>query len=587
MYTTLLMTPPDAWSFSMSLLFRRAAFLFAIALATPGAHGQTFNDALSVVQPVAPGRYPVGCSNIEQDFSRAGGDAQAYWEGRGGNGAGDITALLVDPVHAFVVNVTLPDDRELYGDYRNRTLSFGTLVCYPTSSANNRADYPLPNGKVVPRMQRDGEPPIFAGDRERYPVLLFSHGFGGSPLSNDYLEALKLFASHGYVVVAPFHADSRIVDIRLDTVDEILRAILDFSNYTAMQAIRPRNLSAALDAVLADARFAARIDASRVGGFGTSQGGESLMLMRGARLTVSFGLSSKSVENDTRLKAAVGYVPYFGQPILPAFGRDQQGLQGVDLPYLAISGSEDTTAPAAVTAVGMDELAGVRQFVVLAGLRHGFDVSSSDDIFTWSLTFLDAYADNQPLARATSARMTRVAGGGDDVLLLDRAEPLPPAAGEQLAIEYYHPDLDHYFMTTTPDEIAALDAGVAFPGWARTGYEFKVYAMETGLGLPACRFYGTPGIGPNTHFFTIYQPECDLVRSDPRWLFEGYRFRVDAPDAPDWRGQCPANRVPVVRMYNNGKGGQTNHRYLTSKSEARDMLAQGWVIEQTVFCALP
>jgi len=43
----------------------------------------------------------------------------------------------------------------------------------------------------------------------------------------------------------------------------------------------------------------------------------------------------------------------------------------------------------------------------------------------------------------------------------------------------------------------------------------------------------------------------------------------------------------VVRMYNNGKGGQANHRYLTSHSEIGDMLGEGWIIEGPVFCAIP
>ena len=555
--------------------------LLAAALFAAAAHAQLLND---VVQPIGPGPYPVGCSNVEQDFSRAtGGDAQAYWEGRGAGGSGYLTDLLVDPAHAFVATVSLPDDRELYGDFRNRTLAFVNLVCYPTTATNGRPDYALPTGKVVPRMQRGADAPIFATDRERFPVLLFSHGFGGSPISSDYIEALKLFASHGYVVVAPFHADSRIVRSRIDSLDEVLRAILDFPNYTAMQAIRPRALSAALDVLWSNPAFAARIDANRIGGFGASQGGESLLLMRGAQLTISIGLSSKSVINDTRLKAAVGYVPYFGQPIFPAFGRDQRGLDNVDLPYLAISGSADTTAPAEVTAEGMERLRGVRQFVVLQGVRHGFDVPSTNDIFTWSLTFLGAYVDDDPLARATSARMTRVAGGGDDVLLLDRARPLPPGAGEQLAIEYYYPPLDHYFMTADPNEVAILDAGQKFPGWQRTGYVFKVWAPETAAGTPACRFYGRPGVGPNTHFFSILANECEDVLNSGLWTFEGLVFRTEGPNG----GACAADRVPVVRLYNNGKGGTANHRYLTSHSETAVMLEQGWILEGTVFCSLP
>jgi dienelactone hydrolase len=564
----------------------RAALIVAAVWVLPlaPAHAQSFNEVFGIVQPVGPGPYPVGCSNIEQDFSRANGDATAYWEGRGGGGTAYVTDLLVDPVHAFVANVTLPDDRDLYGDFRNRTLPSVNLVCYPTTSSNPHADYALPNGKVVPHMQRDGESPIFANDRQRWPVLLFSHGFGGSPLSSDYVDAVELFASYGYVVIAPFHADSRIVGSRISTLSDLFQAILDFPNYTAMQAARPRELSAALDVVFANPDFAARVDANRIGGFGGSQGGESLMLMRGAQLTVSVGLSSKSVINDTRLKAAVGYVPYFGQTFFPAFGRDQLGLSNVDLPYLAISGSADVVAPAEETALGMTRLTGVRQFVVLQGVQHGFDVASTNDIFTWSLTFLNAYVDDNPLARATSARMTRVAGGGDDVLLLDRAEPLPAAPGEAPAVEYYNASLDHYFMTADPNEIGILDAGVQIPGWTRTGYEFKVYSPTSSQGIPACRFFGKPGVGPNSHFFTILANECEDTMNNPLWIFEGLVFRTDKPNDI---GACNVDRVPVVRMYNNGKGGQANHRYLTSHSEIGSMLLQGWIIEGPVFCSLP
>ena len=93
-------------------------------------------------------------------------------------------------------------------------------------------------------------------------------------------------------------------------------------------------------------------------------GGETLLLLGRRRAHHSSpGLSSARVGGDPRIKAAVGYVPYFGQPLLPAFGRDQQGLDGVALPYLAISGTADTTAPLAVTVQGIRRLAGPRMLV--------------------------------------------------------------------------------------------------------------------------------------------------------------------------------------------------------------------------------
>ena len=52
-------------------------------------------------------------------------------------------------------------------------------------------------------------------------------------------------------------------------------------------------------------------------------------------------------------------------------------------------------------------------------------------------------------------------------------------------------------------------------------------------------------MGPNTHFFTILPNECQDVKNNPLWIFEGLVFRTEGPDAT---GACAANRVPVIRM---------------------------------------
>jgi predicted dienelactone hydrolase len=552
-----------------------------LALAAPAG-----KDNLAVVPPIGPGPYQVACSDVAQDFSRLqpGDTPDMYWEGEPNAGQPRyVTALLSEPASSVLVNVTVPRDRELFDDYAGQTIPYAVLVCYPTTPDNPRPGYLLPNGALVPHMQRAGDLPLFAADRARYPVLLFSHGLSGSPLSGDYLAAVDLLASYGYVVIAPFHGDARIADIHLEDFADLGYAILHFGEYTAMQALRPLSLEAALNVVLADPRYAERVDANAIGGFGGSLGGESLLLMAGARLTVSIGQSSKAVMNDPRLKAAVGYVPYFGQPVLPAFGRDQNGLAGVTLPYLAISGTSDVTAPLTSAAQGVAQLASARQLVALEGVSHGFDPAAASDIFTWSLTFLGAYVGDDPLLRARSARMTEVSGGVRDDLLLDGAVPLPPDATQRLAIEFYNPSLDHYFITAEPAEAAMLDAGVVVPGWYRTGDNFKVWGRDAPFGVPACRFFGTPGLGPNSHFFTIDPDECAKVMADPAWTYEGLAFRTDPPMQND----CPADRVPVVRLYNDGKGGEANHRYLTSHSAIYRMLLQGWIREGVVFCGLP
>jgi predicted dienelactone hydrolase len=297
------------------------------------------------------------------------------------------------------------------------------LACYPTAPSNSRPNYPLPTGRVVPHMQTGSEAPIFAEAATRFPVLAFSHGLRGSPISNDYIEAIAVFASYGYVVVAPFHGDPRFSNLKVDDVRDAVTVLANLPNFLALQALRPRSMSAALDLVLAHPQWRDHVDTTQIGGFGASMGGETMLLLAGAGLTSSLSLGSTQVTVDPRIKAAVGYVPYFGQVFLPAFGRDNQGLDNVTLPYLAIAGTADTTAPIVVTAQGMRRLAGIRELVALSGVAHRFDAASSDDIFTWSLMFLDAEVRGNAATRNVLRAMGSVAGGGDDRVVIPYGPP--------------------------------------------------------------------------------------------------------------------------------------------------------------------
>ena len=154
-------------------------------------------------------------------------------------------------------------------------------------------------------------------------------------------------------------------------------------------------------------------------------GGETMLLLGGARLSVTTSViggdwefDSKQVKYDPRIKVAAGYVPYFGQSFLPAFGENQEGLTGISLPFLGISGTADTTAPIVMAEKGMSRLTGTRRLVALEGVEHGFDEAFTNDIFTWTLTFLDAEVRGEPAAILRLSTMGSVAGGGDDSLWL-------------------------------------------------------------------------------------------------------------------------------------------------------------------------
>ena len=156
----------------------------------------------------------------------------------------------------------------------------------------------------------------------------------------------------------------------------------------------------------------------------------------------------------------------------------------------------------------------------------------------------------------------------------------PPTPETVTAVEFYRAAADHYFVTADPVEIGLLDSG-AYAGWTRTRQTFAVYAPSasgsTGLS-PVCRFYGRPEAGLDSHFYSAFPFECQLLatRFADAWIEEsGNVFAVALPDSGD--GTCPAGMRPLYRLFNNRT--DINHRYTTSQAVQGQMVAAGWVAE--------
>lgn len=154
------------------------------------------------------------------------------------------------------------------------------------------------------------------------------------------------------------------------------------------------------------------------------------------------------------------------------------------------------------------------------------------------------------------------------------------AAPSVAAIEYYHSAFDHYFVTATAAEAAALDAGT-IQGWTRTGQSFRVYPLAALAATKVCRFFGISFAPKSSHFYTSSSSECAIVKNNPNWQYEGFAFSVTSPLSS---GSCPAWTAPLYRLYNNGMGGAPNHRYTISTSIRSAMLAQGWISEGVAAC---
>ncbi len=180
-----------------------------------------------------------------------------------------------------------------------------------------------------------------------------------------------------------------------------------------------------------------------------------------------------------------------------------------------------------------------------------------------------------------------------------------PAVAPQAAaavvevVEYHSAALGHFFITANPGEIANLDSGAFGGAWKRTGQSFGVWALagRPADSVPVCRFFGTDRyrtdgtrIGPNSHFYTGDPAECAHVKtawqsvaadgkSYPAWTYEQDAFALRLPVAV---GTCPIGTEGVYRAYNNGAGGDPNHRYVVDPRLLQGM--PGWVDEGLAMC---
>lgn len=166
----------------------------------------------------------------------------------------------------------------------------------------------------------------------------------------------------------------------------------------------------------------------------------------------------------------------------------------------------------------------------------------------------------------------RVAGIPRYSLYFTRLQAVPDI------VEFENTTLGHYFIGYDDAEARGIDAGQAGAGWRRTGGSFR-----PGGSTAVCRFYGTPGRGPNSHFYTADPDECAKVKLDPGWTYEGTSFYVTAPT----NFRCPQGLFDVFRLYNNRAAqNDSNHRFLVNSTLISDMVARGWVYEGIPFCVI-
>ena len=162
------------------------------------------------------------------------------------------------------------------------------------------------------------------------PLVVVSHGIGGSRQGYSYLG--EHFAANGMASLHLQHVGSDRSLWAGNPVSLVGRLQDAAQEREALE--RVKDLSFALDRLLAHERFGARIDRARIAAAGHSYGANTVMLAAGA----SVQRAGRQLElRDPRVRAAVllSAPPFYGEADLKAI------LRSITLPTLHVTATED------------------------------------------------------------------------------------------------------------------------------------------------------------------------------------------------------------------------------------------------------
>ena len=171
--------------------------------------------------------------------------------------------------------------------------------------------------------------PRSARASERAPLVVFSHGIGGSRRGYSYLG--QHFARHG---VASLHLQHVGSDRQVWTgnVFSIMGRLQDAAQ--SSEAIhRVQDLRFALDTLLTS-ELAERLDETRIVAAGHSYGANTTLLAAGARVQRE-GRAVKLLDERLRAAIVISAPPFYGQ------AEPRKILSGVTVPSLHITATED------------------------------------------------------------------------------------------------------------------------------------------------------------------------------------------------------------------------------------------------------
>ncbi|PWF42426.1 alpha/beta hydrolase family protein [Massilia glaciei] len=247
--------------------------------------------------------------------------------------------------------------------------AFTVVVWYPTTART----WPAFFGPMLMDVARNA--PV-AG--RALPLVVISHGNGGGPLG--HADLAMALANAGYVVAAPMHIGDNVAD----------QSAVGTASFISG---RNQQLRATVDHMLENWQGRGLIDQRRIGAFGFSMGGFTVLNAVGARpdlrriathcaaapefacevlghfksplLKADMPVIGEALVPDPRIKAAVVAAPGFGFAMAP------DGLADVSVPVQLWSADKDEGVPYATNAkIVRDALGAKVEFHSVPGASH-------------------------------------------------------------------------------------------------------------------------------------------------------------------------------------------------------------------------
>jgi predicted dienelactone hydrolase len=244
-----------------------------------------------------------------------------------------------------------------------------------------------------------------------FPVIVFSHGLGGTRENYAYLG--EHWASYGYVSVHPQHigSDDSVWKSGGNPLQAMTRSLMDFQNAQN----RPADISFTVDELTrlnqADPFWQGHLDMNRLGMAGHSFGGWTTMAIAG-ELTLAGQQQSSAA--DPRFKAAIA----MSAP--PSFNRRQleRVYAPITMPLLTMTGTKDDiiilpSLNPADRRIAFDYITNAEEFLLIFNGAdhltfsghgnlpgHELDAQFQPYILMCSTAFWDAYLKGDAGARA-------------------------------------------------------------------------------------------------------------------------------------------------------------------------------------------